>query len=83
MMIEQQKSGGYFDKLMSKKKDILRMLMFACVVLLALSVHTVVKHYYRAFFDNNVLTTWREFALRMIYPIAVVFALWNVRTFLK
>lgn len=80
---QQRASGGYLDKLMSKKKDMLRMVMFACVVLLALSTHFVADHYYHVFFDNNVLTPWREFFVRSIYPTLVVFLLWNIRTFVK
>jgi hypothetical protein len=80
---EQQRSVGYLDKLLSKKKDILRMLMFACVVLLALSVHCVAEHYYKVFFDNTILTPWREFAMRAVYPLLVMFVLWNVRAFVK
>lgn len=82
-MEQQRASGGYLDKLISKKKDMLRMVMFACVVLLALSVHFVADHYYKVFFDNNILTPWRELFVRVIYPVIVCFMLWNVRAFVK
>ena len=70
---------GYFDKLMSRRRDVMKLIMFCLIILLALSIHTNIKHYYRVFFDTNVVTGQKEVLLRLMYPAAILFALWNSR----
>jgi hypothetical protein len=79
----EQNRVGYIDKLMSKRRDILKMIMFCLVILLALSSHMVIKHYYRSFLDTTDLTPTKEFFVRIAYPLVILFALWNSRLFIR
>lgn len=84
-MLEQQRLSnvGYFEKLMAKRKDLLKFMLFSLILLFAFSIHIHVKHYYKAFFQNNVLTPAKEFGVRAVYPIVVLFILWNLRVFVR
>ena len=84
-LMEQQRQSnvGYFDKLMSKRKDVLKFILFSLVILFALSIHHHVKHYYKAFFQTRVLTPPKEFGVRAIYPLVIIFVLWNLRVFVR
>ena len=80
---QQPSQPGYLDKLWGKKRDVLKLVMFMLVFMLALALHWVAKHYMREYLDANALTTGKEFLFRMLYPCAVLFILWNMRVFNK
>jgi hypothetical protein len=82
MYYEQKYSTGYIDKLMSKKKEVYKFLSFALIVLLALSVHYMIKHYYKVYFEANVLSPTKDFLMRVVYPVSVLVVMWNIRTFI-
>ena len=74
---------GYLDRLWGKKRDVLKLVMFMLVFMLALSLHWVAKYYMKEYLDANALTTGKEFMFRMLYPSAVLFIVWNMRVFNK
>ncbi len=78
-IIDKNNNDGYVDKMMSKRRDVLKIFMFSCIVLLALSIHYVTKYYYKSYFAEAVLTPTKEFFLRAAYPMVVLFVLWNIR----
>lgn len=82
-LFEQSKGTSYFDKLVAKKKDVLKLVLFSLVIILALSLHSMVKHYLKQFFEDNVMTASKEFAIRLLYPALVLLVLWNIKAFNK
>lgn len=78
-----QQQSGYIDKLFSKKKDLLRVLQFSLIIVLALSLHFIVDHYMKYYIKNNDFSFERELILRVLYPVGVLFILWNMKAFLK
>jgi hypothetical protein len=74
---------GYFDKLLAKKKDVTKLIVFSLVVILALSLHDVVSFYIKQYLDEAALTSLKEFCVRILYPILILFVLWNIRAFTK
>ena len=78
-----QQQSGYLDKLFSRKKEVLRILQFSLIIVLAMSLHFVVDHYMKYYIKNNDLTFERELILRLLYPVALIFILWNMKTFMK
>jgi hypothetical protein len=82
-MFETQKGNNYVDKLLSKKRDIIKLLSISFVILFAISVHYMVDHYLRKYFEDNMLTSGKEFLIRCMYPALVLFALWNIKAFNK
>jgi hypothetical protein len=82
-MFEQNKNNSYVDKLLSKKRDIMKLLIISFVFLLAISLHSVVDYYLKKYLEDNVLSGGKEFLLRSLYPVAVLLALWNIKAFNK
>jgi hypothetical protein len=83
MIANMEQQAGYFDKLGSKKKDVLRIIQLSLVIVLALSLHFVIDHYLKTYMKNNDLSFERELVLRLLYPLAVVFIIWNMKAFIK
>ena len=80
---EQNKNNGYVDKLLSKKKDLIKLVTISFVILFAISLHYLVDFYLKKYFEENILGAGKEFLLRALYPAAVVFLLWNIKAFYR
>lgn len=74
---------SYFDKLFSKKKELWKALQVTFIILLAISIHFVIDHYLKVYINNTDLSFERELFIRLLYPIAIIFILWNLKTFVK
>lgn len=74
---------SYIDKLFSKKKELIKLLQFSLIVILALSVHGIVDLYLKDFIENNDFSDSRVFIIRLLYPLFVLFLLWNLKIFIK
>lgn len=83
MIANMEQQAGYFEKLGSKRKDVLRVIQLSLVIVLALSLHFVIDHYLKTYIKNNDLSFERELILRILYPVAVVFIIWNMKAFIK
>jgi hypothetical protein len=78
-----QEQTGYIDRLFSKKKDMLKVFQLALIIVLAMSIHFVIDHYLRNYIKNNDFTFEREMLIRLLYPFALLFILWNMKAFVK
>jgi len=78
-----QEQTSYIDRLFSKKKDMLKVLQLALVIVLAMSIHFIIDHYLRNYIKNNDFTFERELLLRLLYPFALLFVLWHMKAFIK
>lgn len=74
---------SYFDKLMGKKKELMKFLQSGLIVLFAFSMHFVIDHYLKYYLESNAISFEREVFLRVLYPVAVLFLAWNLITFNK
>lgn len=74
---------SYLDKLFSKKKELLKLLQFSLIILLALSVHAIIDYYLKEYISNNDFTNERLILIRLLYPISIIFILWNLKVFVK
>lgn len=83
MQMQQQESQGYFDKLFSKKKEFFKLIQWVLIIVLAISLHFIIKHYLKQYLSGSDLSPEREFMIRALYPIGVLFILWNLRVFSK
>jgi hypothetical protein len=77
------KGTGYIDKLLSKKKDIMKLVVITMVVLLAMSVHWFACHYLKKYLEDAMLGEGKEFLVRLMYPALVLLLLWNMKVFSK
>lgn len=71
--------GGYFDMLGSKKKDMLKLIIIAVMILLAMSVHSFTSFWLKEFITSSELSFRQELGVRLLYPIVVLFLLWNLK----
>ncbi len=78
-----QQQSSYIDKMFAKKKDVLKIIQFSLIIVLAMSIHFIIDYYIKYYIKNNDLTFERELILRLIYPVSVIFVIWNLKTFVK
>ena len=78
-----QSSTNYFDKLASKKKDLMKFLHSAFIIIFALSVHFLLSHYFSWYLENRDVSFERELILRLLYPIGILFIAWNIMLVIK
>jgi hypothetical protein len=78
-----QNQSSYLEKLFSKKKEVLRIIYFALIIVLAMSLHFVIDHYMKFYLKNNDLSFERESIIRLLYPVSIIFILWNMKVFMK
>ena len=76
-------NNSYFDKLFSKKRDLWKAIQLALIIALAMSIHFIIDHYLKKYFTNNDLSFERELLIRMLYPIGIIFIIWNLKVFSK
>ena len=78
-----QDRPSYLDKMFSKKRELWKAVQIALIIMLALSLHFIIDHYMKMYFNNNTLSFERDLVMRLLYPIAVLFVLWNLKAFMK
>jgi hypothetical protein len=82
-MVENSKNNNYIDKMLSKKKDVMKLLVISFVFLLAMSLHSVIEFYLRKYLEENVLGAGKELLVRLLYPASILLILWNMKVFNK
>lgn len=79
----QVEEKSYLDKLFSKKKELSKAVQITLIILLAISIHFVIDHYMKMYINNQGLSFERELMLRLLYPLGILFLLWNMKVFSK
>ena len=74
---------SYVDKLFSKKRELIKLLQFVFIIVLALSLHALIEHYLKDYISDHDMSSWRQFFLRLLYPLSILFILWNLKAFTK
>ena len=72
-------SISFWDRLASKKWDIVKTVVLSLIVLLAISMDSVVSHYLSKYMSESILTSMQEFLVRVSYPAVVVLAIWVIK----
>jgi cation transport ATPase len=70
---------SYFDTMLYKRKDVLKLISIAVIILLALSLHAVVDFGLKEVIMTGDFTFKQEMGIRLLYPVAIVFFLWNMK----
>ena len=76
---EKETENGYFEKMGSKKRDITKLFLMACIILLALSMHSLCEFYIQQLIQDHHLSFRQKLVTRIIYPIMVMLLLWNTK----
>jgi hypothetical protein len=72
-------SDNFWDKLVSKKWDVVKLFVLSLVVLLGISMDKVATFYLNAFVSKAFLSETHEFLVRLSYPIVVLLVLWIIK----
>ncbi len=75
----QYEEVSFWDKLARKRGDVLKLFMFALVVLLALSLDHMAVHYLTNYISKTILTDTQELLVRLSYPIIIVLVIWVMK----
>jgi hypothetical protein len=74
---------SYFDRLFGKKKEVYRILQLALIITLGISFHFLIDFYLNKYITDNEMSFERQLLIRLMYPLAVLFLLWNLRVFVR
>jgi len=70
---------SFWDKLASKKWDVIKLVLLSLVVLLAMSVDRMSNFYLAKYINGTMLTPMQEFLVRLSYPVIVLLILWIIK----
>ena len=70
-----------YEKYLSKKRDVFKLLIWSLTILLAMSTHSVVSDLIRNYLNVHDFSRDREVAIRTIYPLFVLACLWTLKVF--
>lgn len=80
---QEPEQPSYFDKLFGKKKELYKVLQLSLIITLGLSLHFLIDHYLTRYLAEHEMSFERQLILRLLYPAAVLFIIWNLRVFVK
>ena len=72
-----------YDRFISKKKDVMKLICIALTVLLAISLHSVLNDLIKTYLANNDFTYNKEQFVKCMYPMSVLAVLWSIKVFNK
>ena len=81
--VHKEDSPSYIDKLFAKKKDVLKLVQLSLIVVLGLCLHSLIEFYLKEYISSNDFTWERLLMLRLLYPLSIIFILWNLKTYVK
>lgn len=76
-----QDDPGYLERLGLRSRDVVRLIVLAFMVALGISIHWVGSHYITEWLDSSDFNAKQRLAIRLLYPGAIVFVLWNIKAF--
>lgn len=68
-----------WDKLSSKKYDVLKLVLLSLVILLAMSSDRVIHFYLGKYISGGIFTAMQEFLIRLSYPLVILVLLWILK----
>lgn len=72
---------GYFSLLGMKRRDVQKLVILSLMVTLGIAIHWVTVNYYDSWLSSWGLSGRQDFLLRISYPAAIVFIIWNLKVF--
>jgi hypothetical protein len=74
-----QTGDNFWDKLVAKRLDVIKLIVLSMVVLLGISFDRVASHYLNGYIGKAFLTETQEFLIRLSYPVGVILILWIIK----
>lgn len=79
----QKQDINIIDRFVSKKKEVLKLVLIALTILLAFSSHYLVVDLIKNYLNNTVLTGTQEMLTKVAYPLTVLLMMWTIKVFNK
>jgi hypothetical protein len=70
---------SFWDRLAKKRGDVIKLFMFALVILLALSMDHMATHYLANYISKTILTDTQELFVRLSYPVFIILVIWIIK----
>lgn len=74
---------SYIDSLISKKKDLGRLILFALTVVFAIAIHAFVQFAIKEISIANTFSFKQELGLRLVYPVIALLMIWFIKAGFK
>ena len=71
---------SFWDRMSMKRGDIIKLIVFALIIVLGISIDRLTTHYLTRYVADNILTEFQEFMLRLAYPVVVILVLWIIKS---
>jgi hypothetical protein len=72
-------SNSFWDRMGEKKGEVAKLVIFALVILLAISLDRFVTHYLTQYFGQSFLTETQALLIRLAYPIMIILVIWLIK----
>lgn len=72
-----------YDKFLSKKKEVFKLVNISLAILLAISFHFVLSDLVKSYIMNNDMSSNKELLTKFAYPMSVFMLLWSFKVFNK
>jgi hypothetical protein len=72
-------NDSFWDRLAAKRIDVLKLIVLALVVILALSVDRLSTHYLDGYISTAFMSSFSELVVRISYPVVVVLIIWIMK----
>lgn len=74
---------GYLERMGLERREVVKLLTLALMITLGLSMHWVLSYYCEAWVGGSDFTERQEFFARVVYPLGVLFVLWNIKALMS
>lgn len=72
---------SFVDRLLSKRYDVLKVISFALIIVLAISIDRFTTFHITQYIDSTILTKTNEMLFRLSYPVFILVLIWLIKTF--
>jgi hypothetical protein len=78
---EKKNDASFISRFINKKKEMIKIFVLALIILLAISIHFLVKHYLKVYIMENDFNSKKEFLIRFSYPLTVFVIIWIMKAY--
>ena len=71
---------SFWDKLGQTKGDVFKLFLFALVILIAIAFDRLIFKYLKQYLEDNIISGFNEFIIRLSYPIGVIVVIWLLKS---
>jgi hypothetical protein len=73
-------SYSFWDRMAMKRPEVIKLGVFALVIVLAIALERIGTHYLGKYLSDNIFTDMQELMLRLSYPILVFLVIWIIKS---